>query len=179
MAIQSSRYRPSLIALHWLTLVLLAAVYATMELRGLLPRGSVPRDLMKTSHYFLGLAVFCLTWVRLGLRATGTTPPILPEPPRWQLLLARLVALALYALMLAMPVLGYLVLNAHGVAPSLGGWSLPVLFEPGPELGGQLEAWHEGIATAGYWLVGLHAAAAIYHHHVRHDDTLVRMSLRG
>lgn len=175
----ASRYRPSLIALHWLTLVLLVAVYATMELRGFFPRGSAPRELMKTSHFFLGLAVFVVTWVRLALRATSPTPPIMPEPPMWQVLLARGVALSLYALMLSMPVLGYLILNAKGHAPAIGGWSLPVLFDLRPELGDRLESWHEGIALAGYWLVGLHAAAAIYHHHVRHDDTLLRMSLRG
>lgn len=177
--VQVSRYRPPLIALHWLTLLLLVAVYATMELRGFFPRGSAPRELMKTSHYFLGLSVFFLTWVRLGLRATGTTPPIVPAPPRWQMLLARLVALSLYALMLSMPVLGYLVLNAKGHAPAIGGWSLPVLFDLRPELGDLLEQWHEAIAFAGYWLAGLHAAAAVYHHHFRHDDTLLRMSLRG
>ena len=179
MAAQPSRYRPSLVALHWLTLVLLVAVYATMELRGMFPRGSAPRELMKSSHYFLGLSVFALTWVRLGLRASGGTPPITPAPPAWQAILARLVALALYALMLAMPVLGYLLLNAEGKAPALGGWSLPLLIPAQDGLAATLEGWHETIATLGYGLVGLHAAAALYHHHLRKDDTLLRMSLRG
>jgi Cytochrome B561 len=173
------RYPRGVIALHWLTLLLLVAVYATMELRGLFPRGSAERAAMKTAHYFLGMSVFVLTWLRLGLRIAGKTPPILPEPPLWQLLLARAVALSLYGLMLAMPVLGYLLLNAEGTAPAIGGLQLPLLIGAQPGLAETLETWHEGIATAGYWLVGLHALAAIYHHHVRHDDTLLRMSLRG
>ena len=38
-----ARFPRGLIALHWLTLLLLAAVYATMELRGMFPRGSASR----------------------------------------------------------------------------------------------------------------------------------------
>src|SRR5690606_2318567 len=95
----ASRYRPSLIALHWLTLVLLVAVYATMELRGFFPRGSAPRAPLMCSHIFLGRAAFFVPWLRVALRATSPTAPITPEPPTWQVLLARGVALPLYALM--------------------------------------------------------------------------------
>src|SRR5690606_18992573 len=175
---QQPRYRPSIIVLHWLTLVLLVAVYATMELRGLFPRGSATRELMKETHFLLGLAVFVLAWLRLALRATGATPPITPPLPLWQTVLSRVVALAMYGLMLAMPVIGYLMLNASGTAPSLGGCRLPLLVGADPALGERLAAWHGAIAMAGYGLVGLHTVAALYHHHVRQDDTLVRMSLR-
>ena len=34
---------------------------------------------------------------------------------------------------------------------------------------------HELIANAGYFIVGLHAAAAIFHHYIMRDNTLVRM----
>jgi cytochrome b561 len=55
---------------------------------------------------------------------------------------------------------------------------LPMLVAAQPGLAEGLETWHERIAVAGYWLVGLHALAAIYHHHVRRDDALLRMSPR-
>jgi cytochrome b561 len=38
-----------------------------------------------------------------------------------------------------------------------------------------LEDVHEALATAAYWLVGLHAAAALWHHFVLRDATLRRM----
>lgn len=173
-----ARYRPSLIALHWITFLLLIAVYATMELRGMFPRGSAPRELMKTAHYFLGMSVLVLTAIRLLVRMVSTTPPIQPPPPAWQNLLAKLTALALYGLMLSMPILGYLLLNAEGHAPSIAGLSLPLLIGKQAGLAETLEELHESIAVFGYALVGLHALAAIYHHHVRHDDTLRRMSLK-
>jgi len=173
-----ARFPRGIIALHWLTLFLLAAVYATMELRGMFPRGSASRDAIKTAHYFLGMTVFALTWLRLGLRLAGRTPPITPRPPAWQSALSAVVALALYGLLLAMPVIGYLLLNAEGHAPAIGGLQLPLLIAENHALAERLQGWHERIAVAGYWLVGLHALAAIYHHHMRHDDTLLRMSLR-
>lgn len=176
--IPAARFPRRLVVLHWLTVLLLAAVYATMELRGLFPRGSASREAIKTAHYFLGLSVFALTWVRLGLRLAGRPPPITPRPPAWQSFLSAAVALALYGLLLTMPVIGYLLLNAEGHAPSIAGLQLPLLVAENHALAERLEGWHEGIAVAGYWLVGLHALAALYHHHVRHDDTLLRMSFR-
>lgn len=178
MSLPQARYRPSLIALHWLTFVLVIAVYATMELRGMFPRGSGPRELMKTAHYFLGLSVLLLTVLRLFVRLSSPAPPIQPQPPAWQNVLAKLMALALYGLMLSMPVLGYLLLNADGHAPTIAGISLPALIGPQETLAETLEHWHESLASVGYWLIGLHAVAAIYHHHVRHDNTLLRMSLK-
>lgn len=173
-----ARYRPSLVALHWITFLLLVATYASMELRDMFPRGSEPREMMKTTHYLLGLGVFTLTWLRMVVRAVSPTPPIRPRPAAWQAAAAKVVTLALYLLLLAMPVVGYLLLNAEGTSPVLLGWELPRLIAAHPGLAGRLEAWHEGIALAGYALVGLHALAALYHHHVLHDDALVRMSLR-
>ncbi len=88
------------------------------------------------------------------------------------------MALSLYGLMLVTPVLGYLLLNAEGTSPALGGWALPSLIAAQETLGDGLKEWHESIAVAGYWLIGLHALAALYHHYVRHDDTLLRMTFR-
>ena len=173
-----ARYRPSLIALHWLTLLLLVGVYATIELRGLFPRGSDARQLFKTMHFFLGISVFGLTVLRLLVRVSSPTPPIAPAPPAWQKLAAGAMALSLYGLMLVTPVLGYLLLNAEGTSPALGGWALPSLIAAQETLGDGLKEWHESIAVAGYWLIGLHALAALYHHYVRHDDTLLRMTFR-
>lgn len=175
---QHDRYRPSVIALHWLTLVLLVAVYASIELRGLFERGSDAREMMKTAHFLLGISVFALTWLRLVLRLGGRTPAIRPRPPGWQEALAKLMALALYALMLATPVLGYLMLNAAGKAPVLAGWEMPHFIGAQEALATQLKDWHETIASVGYWLIGLHALAGVYHHHIRHDDALVRMMPR-
>ena len=171
------RYRPSLVALHWLTLLLLIAVYACIELREFYPRGSAPRQSLKEWHYALGLVVFATTWVRLALRATGKAPPIVPPPPAWQAWMARLVALLLYAMLLALPMLGYVMLNADGHAVPLWGLELPRLVAENPPLAERLEELHETIGTAGYYLIGLHALGALVHHYVQRDNTMQRMRL--
>ena len=57
----------------------------------------------------------------------------------------------------------------------LFGVHLPPLVAPDENLAGQLEELHETIGTLGYWLIGLHATAALFHHYVLRDKTLRRM----
>lgn len=65
-----NRYSTVSIALHWLMLVLLIAVYACIELRGIFPKGSGGRTLIKEAHFMLGQTVFVLVWLRLLARST-------------------------------------------------------------------------------------------------------------
>ena len=171
----TDRYGKLTIALHWFMLALLAAVYACIELRELFPRGSDPRNLLKTWHFMLGLSVFALVWVRLAARLAGGTPPISPPPAALQALAGKVVHVALYALMIAMPIGGWLILSAEGEPVPFWGLTLPPLVGPSEELAELIEEIHETAGTVGYWLIGLHAAAALFHHYVLRDDTLRRM----
>ncbi len=170
-------YGAAVIALHWLTLLLLVAVYSCMELRGWAPKGSALRDNMKSLHYLLGLTVLVVVTVRLAVRwAAGAAPPIEPPLPAWQEKVAHLMHVALYAFLFAMPILGWLTLSAGSAKPILlFGVALPALLAPDEALGKQIKEIHETIATVGYFLVGLHAAAALVHHYLRRDNTLLRM----
>lgn len=170
------RYGSPSVAMHWLMLLLLAAVYACIELRGMYPRGSDMRELLKTWHFMLGLGVFALVFVRVALRlAAGAAPLIRPALPVWQARLAALMHLALYAFLLAMPLLGWLALSAAGKPIPFFGLQLPPLLAADKALAGSLEEIHETIGTIGYYLVGLHAAAALFHHYWTRDNTLLRM----
>jgi len=171
----TDRYGRTTIILHWLMLALLAAVYACIELRELFPRGSDPRNLLKTWHFMLGLTVFALVWVRIAARLAGGTPPITPPPPALQALAGKIVHIALYALMIAMPLGGWMILSAEGASIPFWGLTLPPLVGPNEELAELIEEIHETAGTVGYWLIGLHAVAALFHHYVLRDDTLRRM----
>ena len=139
------------IVLHWLTLGLLVAVYAVILLREEYPRGSEIREALKAWHFSLGLTVFLIVWIRLIAR--------LIHPARR---LAR----------------GWIALSAEGDPVRLFGLGLPPLTAPDPALAERVEGVHEALGTVGYFLVGLHAAAALFHHHVLRDDTLRRMIYR-
>lgn len=171
----TERYGMLSVNLHWLMVLLLIAVYCCMELREFFPKGSDARSAMKTWHYMLGLSVFALAGLRLLVRAFGAVPGIDPPPPRWQLRSASLMHGALYALMIAMPLLGWLMLSADATPVPFFGLQLPPLVAKSKALAGQVEEWHEIGAIAGYFLVGLHACAGLYHHYVVRDNTLRRM----
>jgi cytochrome b561 len=173
--LRNDRYNALSIGVHWLTLALLVAVYALIELRGIYPKGSAAHELMKTWHFMLGLTVFGIVFVRLALRALFPTPAIQPPPPAWQHALAKSMHLLLYAFLLVMPILGWLTLSAKGKVIPFFGLELPPLIGADKALARSLEDIHETIGTLGYYLIGLHAAAALFHHYITHDNTLWRM----
>jgi len=172
----STRYHPLAIGTHWLTLLLFVAVYALIELRGIFPKGSDAREAMKTWHDMLGLTVFALVVLRLALRTTFSAPHIVPAPPPWQQRLASAMHLALYAFLVVMPLLGWLTLSAKGKPIPWFGLQLPALLDADKALGKRLEDVHEVIGNIGFALIGLHAAAALFHHYVMRDNTLRLMA---
>ncbi len=169
------RYGSLSIGIHWLVLLLFIAVYSCIELREAYPKGSDIREALKTWHFMLGLLVFVVVWPRLAARLSGPTPAIQPEPPVWQQLFAKLLHAALYALMIVMPLTGWLQLSAFGKPIQFFGLQLPALIAENKDLGKSIKELHEAIGTAGYYLIGLHAAAALYHHYIVRDNTLLRM----
>lgn len=160
------------IGLHWLMLVLLVAVYACILLREIYPRGSDPREALKAWHFMFGLTVFLLVWARLLARLFTSRPS---TPRSWNDWFAAAMHVALYAFMIAMPLLGWLTLSAGGKPIPFFGLSLPALTAPDKALADQVKDVHETIGVVGYWLVGLHAGAALFHHYVLRDGTLKRM----
>lgn len=169
------RYDGMSIALHWLMLLLIAAVYACIELREFYPKASDIREGMKAWHFMLGLAVLVLVIVRMIARAAGRTPRITPEPKTWQNVLARSVHLALYLFMICMPIAGWLVLSASGKPIPFFGLTLPPLVGENRDVAHQIKELHEAVGSVGYYLIGLHAFAALVHHYVMKDDTVRRM----
>ncbi|WP_295479607.1 cytochrome b [uncultured Pseudomonas sp.] len=172
------RYGNLSIALHWLMLALFAGVYACIQIKGLLPRGSNARSLFLGLHGALGLSIFVLVWLRL-LGRLAPRPPITPRPAQWQERLSHLVHLALYGLMITTPVLAWLMLAAGGKPFPYFGFSVWAPIEISPEWAKQLKESHEFIGNAGYWLIALHAAAGLFHHYWIKDDTLARMLPRS
>lgn len=173
-----ARYAPGVIWAHWLTVALLLGVYLCGALRGQFPhRPGLQAELLRW-HEMLGLTVWCLTWAHLLLRFVSLAPPISPAPPAWILRVASVTEAALFAFLLLVPFMGWLVLSAEG--QPIPFWSVHwvPLIAPNPALGARIEAAHELIAYVGLPLIGIHAAAALAHHYLRHDNTLQRMRAR-
>ncbi|MGZ8227853.1 MAG: cytochrome b [Methylococcaceae bacterium] len=171
----TERYGSLSIGLHWLMLILLAVVYACIELREFFPKGSDIREGLKTWHYMLGLSVFVLVWLRLAPSLGGAFPRIEPDPPMWQKRSARLMYIALYVLMIGMPLAGWLMLSAEGKPIPFFGLELPALIGESKEVAELIKEVHQTAGKTGYFLIGFHAAAALFHHFVLRDNTLRRM----
>lgn len=163
------------IIMHWLMLVLIVMVYSTIELRELFAKGSDPRDLLKNLHFMLGMSVFFLVWVRLALRFMGTNPDISPEPVNYQKKAAAAMHIALYALMILTPFMGWLLLSSVGKPVPFFGTELPTLIGKSEEFKPLIKDIHETLGSAGYFLIALHAIAGLFHHYIQKDNTLTRM----
>ncbi len=171
----NERYGNLSIILHWLMLLLFIGVYAVIELRELYPKGSDPREALKTWHFMLGLSVLLLVSLRILARATSPTPRITPTPAKWQEVAAKLAHFALYVFMVGMPILGWLMLSAAGKPIPFFGLELPALLAKNKALAGQIKEIHTTIGVFGYYLIGIHIIAALYHHYILKDNTLIRM----
>lgn len=170
-----AHYNRLSVTLHWTMLALLVAVYTCMELREFYPKGSDIREGLKSWHFMLGLTVLTLVIVRVAVRVLRPAPAITPVQPEWQRWFARAVHLLLYAFMIGMPIAGWLILSASGKTIPFFGLSLPPLVGENKALAGQIKELHETVASVGYYLIGFHAAAALFHHYIVKDDTLRRM----
>jgi len=169
------RYGALTVGIHWFMLLQLAAVYACAELRGIFPRGSDAAQSMKTWHYMLGLSVLLVVLLRVVARLMSSAPAIAPAPPKWQLQLATVLQAALYVLMFCLPLAGWLLLSARGTPIPFFGLELPALVAKDKPTADFIKEVHEAGGTIGYFLVGAHAAAALFHHYFVRDNTLRRM----
>jgi len=175
--IPQPRYGAGLRRVHWLSALLVLAVYLLIEQRDIFPRGSAPRANMLQGHFWVGLTIFALAFWRVLLRLRSGTPAIMPALPSWQHWLSRLLHLSLYAFVLVMPLLGLATAWADGKTLLLPftAIALPALLAPDAALAHWLEDLHGSVGEAFYWVIGLHVLAALYHHVWRRDDTLRRM----
>ena len=169
------RYSAATVAVHWFMAALLTAVFATIELRVLYAKGTEMRDFMKALHFMLGLSVLLMVALRLAARFTGPKP-VAQATHSWADWAARLGHGALYALMIGMPILGWLALSAAGKPIPFFGLELPALVSPDKALATRVKELHETLGTTAYWLIGIHVAAALGHHYLLKDGLLSRMS---
>jgi cytochrome b561 len=126
-------------------------------------------------HLSLGVLIMLLALIRLLWRL-GHPVPLLASQRPWQGSLARLVHALLYAILLLLPLLGWGNASSRGWDVTLFGIArLPPLFAKGSVFGHELGDVHSVLATVLLVLVGMHVAAAFYHHFVARDRTLTRM----
>ena len=178
MNAQRPRYAPSRRALHWLMFLGVVLAFVFIEGREWFERGTPARLAMVQAHFWVGIVLLALMLPRLLLAFSRPAPAVVPRLPAWQALPAKAVHLLLYAMLVVQPLLGLATAWTDGKEILLPFTQivLPALLAPDAALASQLEDLHELLGTAFYYVVGLHVAAALWHHFVRRDDTLRRMA---
>jgi len=161
--------------LHWLILALLIAQFIVAWTMPHMRRDTQP-DTLINLHFSFGVLVLLVAVVRMAWRATHGEPAPEDGLPPWQLQSARAVHWLLYGLLFVLPVLGWINASWRGFPVIMFGLELPKLVATRAAGWGWTGDVHSLLAN--YLLlvlVGLHVAAALYHHFVRRDRVLQRM----
>jgi len=161
--------------LHWLMAVcILAMLFIGVGMVSTIMPKYVP---LLVTHKTLGIAILVLALIRIAVRLRSGTPPLpmdLPPPMR---LGARLSHYALYALMIAMPLIGWAMQSA-GAYPVvlLGGFHLPAILPQNAALYTLLKTAHVYLAFSFFALILLHIAAGLFHALIRRDGVFESMT---
>ena len=173
----STTYHPIAKSLHWLMAVLILGMLALGLYMHELPLS--PRKLELYSwHKWFGVTVFLLVWFRLAWRLVHRPPP----PPATLAPRLRQVAMighgTLYALMILIPLSGWLMSSAKGFQTVwFGVLPIPDLLPRDRALGDLLQEAHQALNALLMLTLGGHVVAALWHHFVLKDNTLRRITL--
>ncbi|HEY4294057.1 cytochrome b [Luteibacter sp.] len=164
----------TLVALHWLTVLCVVVAAMLILVRSELD-GRTVRMWLLEGHRHAGLLVLLLFGTRVGLRIRyGKLQPG-GDHPRVVRICAGATHVALYALLLALPLLGWTMSSAAGKDVHFFGLTLPALVGEDEDLADALQSLHVDAAWALLVLATLHLAAALWHHFVLRDHTLRMM----
>jgi len=178
MSLNNTRQRWGSVSqcLHWLSVVLILALAIIGLTMSELPR--TPKYFwVYTLHKSLGISVLALLPLRLGWRLWSGAPHPVTGTPLWQRVIAGITHWLLYALLLAVPLSGWLYDSASSLRPFrlFGLVEMPKLSGPDEALSGLAHSAHIWSFWLMMALIAAHAGAAFWHHLFQRDDTLRRM----
>ncbi len=168
-------YDPGLRTLHWLMAALIFVALPLGVWASLLPRGET-RSVILFVHKSIGVTVLGLVALRVVWRLIAGAPEYVEPLGRLTQTAARAGHLALYALMIAMPVSGYLTSTAGGNEVSwFGLFSLPRLVGKDKFLDEAASWAHLVFAWVIAFVLAAHLGAVVWHAVIKRDAVLTRM----
>ena len=161
--------------LHWLIVILVAIQFLTAYLLPHIGRDTQPSTVISL-HFSFGVLILVVMTVRFVHRLRYPVPLEANDAPPAERFLAKSAHRLFYLILLIGPFLGWASASAHKLPVTLFGIvPLPAIAQPGAGWAHQAGDIHSTAMWALLWLIGLHAAAALYHHFIQHDGTLRRM----
>lgn len=176
-------YAPIPKLLHWVTVGLVAVAWVLGTWGDDLPKDVQTQAWI--AHMSVGLVILVIAGIRIPWRVAS--PPPQAAPTRlgtwlieWTDPVARIMHYCLYGLLVAVPVVGIVLQFTRGhPLPLFGLWEIPSPLMPDKPTARFVKEVHEVLANALVILGLFHMAAAIIHHVVFRDGTLLRMLPRA
>lgn len=161
--------------LHWTVAVCVLAIIAAGLTMNNVDPGTL-QNILYTVHRSLGVLVLFLMLIRLVYRLMHGAPPHEPTLTAMQRMVSHAVHMALYVLLIAQPIIGWVATSAYGAKISFFGlFTLPDLVAKDQALSEPLFAVHMWMGLLIAALAAMHIAAALFHHFILKDGVLRRM----
>jgi cytochrome b561 len=161
--------------LHW---AMAALVIAMLFIGiGMVSTISPRYDLLLSVHRTIGIVILVLVAMRLVNRLINPPPPLPADLPTWQMWLAKASHILLYALMFALPLVGWSMLSAGGYPIQIfGAIDLPPIAPRDAALFAVLRSAHTALAFLLFATFIAHLGAALFHGMIRRDGVLRSMT---
>ena len=170
------RFSPAQRLIHWLMAAVIIAALGLGLYCSYLQPGTPLRQFLMDIHKSLGMTALVLLVIRLPLRLSLGEPAFRKPLGRLLSLASHAGHFALYGLMILMPFSGYTTSAAGGHdLPWFGLFHWPNVVPASKALDHLAGAVHKLGAYAFFAVLGIHIAAALWHHFVRKDEVLGRM----
>jgi cytochrome b561 len=169
------RYTKVAIWLHWaIGLAVIANICLAMLTEGL------PRDVHRAAmgvHKALGITILALTVLRIVWRLVHKAPPLPAAVPAWQRVLSKVVHFLFYALLILLPLSGWIWMSAADRPVDFFGlFTVPSLVAPDKSLADMMHERHELLGLTMLALVVIHILAALKHKFVDRSGVNARMN---
>ncbi len=162
--------------LHWMLFLLILGLlilgYLMDDITDKALRSQVVNLHKLTGLLVLLMVILRITWALINVK------PSLPTAVRWEQWSARGVHGLLYAVMVVMPLSGWVIASTKR-PPMLGTISLGLPLPQSPALHAAAKVAHYWIAIAIIVLVAVHVLAAFYHQFVKKENIFQRMWIRS
>lgn len=158
------KYHASSRIIHWLmALIIFGALGLGIYMTQFLPKDAANRFQIYDLHKSLGVIALILIAIRLVNRLIHPAPALPEGLPKIEKFASHLVHLALYLLMIFVPLSGYLMSNAYGFEVHLFSFTMPNIFSAKPEIGRVFAQAHEILSYSLIALLALHILGALKH----------------
>lgn len=161
--------------LHWLIFILIIAMLTIGFLMDGIQDKALKGQIINL-HKLTGILILILMVLRVTWALTNPKPMLPMGTPRWQKWAERVVHFLIYAVLIVMPIAGWVMSVAAGYLPHLFGFKFALPVVPlDKKLSDQAYDVHSYLAYVLIALISIHVLAALYHYIVKKDDVLQRM----